>query len=259
VSFLTLLTGAFSAPAVRPEEKSKYDQWLEHREQVVVDPDVVAYYDFQEGEGDRLKNQAKGNPELNGTIHGATWDAGRWPGKKALKFDGDDYVEIPHSRSLCLFDPQQGGTGELTLEVSLCAHSIHECGLVDKYSEGWGKGAPYALWMSPKVAMGCLGDGGAAQWIRDPVEIPLDTWVHLVFTVDETQMTLYKNGLLVAQAERTLAPVDNGKPLLIGCMIPGKFHFKGLIDEVVLYQRALTEKEVHRHYRTKPITTFFIP
>ncbi len=240
-------------------DQSQFSQWVGHRNQRVNDPDLVAYYDFQAGSGNALENQAKVNPELNGVIHGATWVEGRWPGKKALEFDGNDYVEIPHNRSLALLDTQQHGRGEITIEVSLCARSHDECGIVDRSSEGWGKAASYAIWITSRCAAGDMGDGASCQVAKDGVEIPVDSWIHLVFTVDASTLTVYKNGMVVNQTPRSLAGMDNGKPLLIGCMVPGKFHYKGLLDEIAIYRRALTEKEIHRHFRTKPRVTFQIP
>lgn len=240
-------------------DQSQFSQWLEHRNQRVNDPDLVAYYDFQAGSGSVLENQSKVNGELNGMIHGATWVEGRWPGKRAMEFDGNDYVEIPHNRSLALLDMNQGGPGEITIEVSLCARSHDECGIVDRSSEGWGKAAPYAIWITSRFIAGDVGDGASCQLSKDSVELPPGSWIHLVFTVDASHLTLYKNGMVVNQTPRSLSGVDNSKPLLIGCMVPGKFHYRGLIDEIAIYRRALTEKEIHRHFRTKQRVTFQIP
>ncbi|MBI3921577.1 MAG: LamG domain-containing protein [Armatimonadetes bacterium] len=260
-TLLLLWLVAIAAPLcpAQTQKEVSFQLWLEQRNQLVKDRDLVAYYDFQEGSGETLRNQAKSNSGLEGVIHGATWDKGRWPGKKALRFDGDDYVEIPDNPSLWTLDRKQGGTGELTVEVSLFPSATGESGIVDKFSEGWGRGTPYALWISSSTVMGCIGDGVAAQLVKDAVALVPDEWVHLVLTIDDSNLSLYKNGLLVNQVGRTIRPADNGKSLLLGTMVPGKFHFKGLIDEVVLFRRALTEKEVNRHFRTKPTVTFFIP
>lgn len=259
-SILVVFTmSAVSLTAVA-QDASKLKLWQEQRSQIVNDPDIVAYYDFQEGAGDVLRNQAKVNPELAGRIHGATWVEGRWPGKHALKFDGtSSYVEIPFSHSLILLDKAKGGKGETTMMVSFLPLAANECGIVDRQSTGWGREASYATWITSSKLFGAVGDGATGQSVRDSVRVVLNAWHHLVFTVDEDYLSLYKNGLLVDQTQRSIVPYDNGRPLLFGCMVPGKFHFNGLIDEVAIYRRTLKEREINLYSKTKSVTTFYIP
>lgn len=236
--------------------KSAQESWLEYRNRLLADPAVIAYFDFQEAAGDTLNNRAKATPELKGIIRGATRVNGMWPGKGALSFAGNACVEIPHHPSLFPLDREKGGTGELTIEVWLNARTTQEAGIIDKWSAGWGVedpktgegGAPYALWISTKKVMGIISGKTQNPVARDEADLATDAWVHLVFTVDGSHLSLYKNGVLAGQAPRTVIPMDKGKPLLIGCMKPGVFGFQGLIQEVALYNRALAGKEVGEHY-----------
>ncbi|NCO32491.1 MAG: hypothetical protein AUJ92_01985 [Armatimonadetes bacterium CG2_30_59_28] len=254
------LAGLLHIPAVFAEEADRFAQWQQQRDEVLRDPDLVAYYDFQEGGGDVLHNKAGINPELHGKIRGATWAEGRWPGKKALLFDGkSSHVEIPHSSSLILLDKAKGGRGEVSVVVSFMPLTVNECGIVDKQSTGWGKEAPYGIWISPKAAFAVTADGATGQAVRDRTDFVAGNWYHIVFTADEKRLTLYKNGLLVDQQRLSLSPYDNGRPLLFGCMVPGKFQFHGLIDEVAIYKRALNKGEVVGQSKTKPVVTFYIP
>ncbi len=74
------------------------------------------------------------------------------------------------------------------------------------------------------------------------VQLPLDTWKHLAATFDGTNFIFYIDGQAVATNTGTLGP-KNTQPLLIGgsgsCAA-----FAGLLDEVALYDRALTVGEV---------------
>jgi len=238
-----------SCPMAGAQEKNRCADWETQKTTLVADESLVAYYDFQDGAGNILKNKAKTGAALDGIITGAVWDTGRWPGKKALRFDGKAaWVAIPHHPALYPFDPKTGA-GECSIEIWFKPESLKESGIVDKSSEGWGKQPTYAVWLSSNRVCGYSGNGAASTGIKDPVEARLDGWTHVVFTINDLSFTLYKNGMMIGQEDRRLDPRDNGKPLLIGCMKPGLFPFAGLVDEVAVYNRALDAKEVRRHYR----------
>jgi hypothetical protein len=254
---LALLAAVASGAA----EPTGLAHWQENRRRVLADPSLVAYYDLQEGGGETLRNHSPLGTALDGTLHGPAWTDGRWPGKGALRFDGqDDYVEVLHHPALFTQDPDAGGSGELTIAAWVCSEWTHEGGLVDKSSEGWGKGTPFLLWVNHAncVAAG-IGDGAAGIGVRDGVELARNQWVFLAFTVDDAKLTLYKDGMAVGSCARTLRARDNGRPLLIGCMKPGAFHYQGRIDEIAIFRRALPEAEVRSLYQSRPVFKFTIP
>jgi hypothetical protein len=229
-----------------------FARWTVERQALANDPAVVAYYDFQEGLGRVLKNHAHTGPALDGKIEGATWTMGRWPAKRALEFDGKtSLVEIPASPLLVPLDTAQGGTGEMTLEVWVRVTDRREAGVVDPSSGGTAGEAPYGLWISPTRYLAFLGrraDGSDSVAIaNDTSEAPLGEWTPLVVTVTATTLTLYRGGVPVSQAPRAFVPVANARPLLIGAMgrlDGGRFRLCGVVDEVIIYNRALTPEQV---------------
>lgn len=77
-------------------------------------------------------------------------------------------------------------------------------------------------------------------------------WVHLVCAYDEdaSQLRIFVNGQLAVEKETTCKPVwqlDSGlDPSVCLGNVSGKFHrfpFRGLLDEVALYGRALSEAD----------------
>lgn len=83
----------------------------------------------------------------------------------------------------------------------------------------------------------------------------LRKWQHVVATKDGPTMQLYVNGELVAEG-RDPSPLPTGLRLLIGRLYPssGDRPFKGQLDELALYNRALRPEEISTHYHlVRPI------
>lgn len=70
-------------------------------------------------------------------------------------------------------------------------------------------------------------------------------WNHLVVTFDGREAREYINGRVSVQAPLTGVPPGRGDTLTLGSWLNG-FQYKGLLDEVRLYDRALTAAEVQR-------------
>jgi hypothetical protein len=96
--------------------------------------------------------------------------------------------------------------------------------------------------------------GGGSSKVVSSTAIPLNTWTHVaaVFDASTGTLRLYINGELAAlQTNVTSASVNtvfqSNEPLLIGAGDLGgnvRDFFKGLIDEVELFDRALTQAEI---------------
>lgn len=80
------------------------------------------------------------------------------------------------------------------------------------------------------------------------VSLPDATWTHVVGTWDGRTMALWRDGMLVAVVGNALYEVDD-QPVFLGCdddheVFGVTHHFHGMLDEVRLYDRALTDDEV---------------
>jgi hypothetical protein len=96
---------------------------------------------------------------------------------------------------------------------------------------------------------------------RSPVEIfpgtscysntpyTLRKWQHVVATKEGPTMQLYVNGELVAEG-RDPSPLPSNLRLLVGRLYPSSADrpFKGQLDELALYNRALRPEEISVHY-----------
>jgi hypothetical protein len=70
------------------------------------------------------------------------------------------------------------------------------------------------------------------------------TLYHIAVTADGANIKFYVNGALVSQAAQPSALVTNTEVLQIGADPPFGNNFDGLIDELTIYNRALTLAEI---------------
>jgi hypothetical protein len=95
-----------------------------------------------------------------------------------------------------------------------------------------------------------LGTSNAFSAVLGPAVVE-NEWAHLVGTYDGTTARFYVNGALVAAGNAAYLPNDF-QPLRIGAgateTANGDFYFPGSVDEVAVYNQALTAAAVQAHY-----------
>ena len=175
-----------------------------------------------------------GNYTLNATVTTVNADY-------ALQFDGNDYVNIP-----AMVAPGGNDARTLTAWIKLDNTSTAWPG---KTIAGWGNDASNQL-MDIHILNGVLGwhhHGG--NQLMGSVPINPDTWYQVAATYDGTTQRFYVNGNLDASAVRDLntgsGNVKIGKqPDWSGA------YFKGAIDEVGIWDKALTATEISALYNS---------
>jgi hypothetical protein len=86
--------------------------------------------------------------------------------------------------------------------------------------------------------------------LKANVDLSTGRWVHLAGTYDGIALRIYVDGEEQGMMERSGAVRPNTFPLVLGNYAVGHdAHFVGLLDEVKLYDRALTAEEVRERYR----------
>jgi hypothetical protein len=216
----------------------------------------VGYWSFEEGGGTVIADQSgHGN---HGTLVNAktnTWTAGL--GGSALYFDGttglnSTYVAIPDSPSLRI--PAEISFSawvrcdDITLDAPVLAKEgdaklSYWFGTFGKNVEGAGPGN-----------FGVLLDGDGNQpWTtydRNQGAVPEGAWVHLASTWDGTTIRHYLNGEALPETGTFAGPTYSSDAFLaIGVnSVYNYTAFKGVIDEVQLYNYALSPEEVSALY-----------
>jgi Concanavalin A-like lectin/glucanases superfamily len=110
----------------------------------------------------------------------------------------------------------------------------------------------YALHAStPKGAAAQAAMRGRGRHVARAATVPLGRWTHVAATYDGSRLRLYQNGQEVSSEAATGLIRSSGGPLRIGGTSLGGDWFKGVIDEVRIYRRALTGQEIQRDMRRR--------
>jgi len=200
------------------------------------DPTIVGWWKLDEGAGTAVGDLSDyGN---HGSLQGAPqWTEGMldW----ALEFDGSaDYVEIPHSSSLSL-------TEAITVAawIYMDPDSSGEMAIVSKGR--WGTNdLPYELTVERNAVIFWQFYDTEGRDMCAPESPPAGEWHHLAATYDGQLFQCYIDGVLADEAAYAGTMPENDAAVTIGRRSRGGTHFAGKIDEVVIFNRAISLKEI---------------
>ena len=204
---------------------------------------LVAAYSFDAGSGTTAAD-ASGNSN-NGTIAGATW-AGAGQGRfgNALVFDGvNDRVNITDSASLDL-------TTGMTLEAWVFPTVLSGWRTVIMKERAGG--LAYTLYAHDSVPgpAAYVRTAGVEHSTPNVAALPLNAWTHLAATYNGSVLRLYVGGSLVSSQPVTGSIQTSTNALRIGGNAPWGEWFQGRIDEVRIYNRALSQAEIQTDMTT---------
>ena len=215
-----------------------------------VAADPVAFYRFEETGGGTVADQT-GNHD--GTVSGIDLDAAGPLGSSAARFDGvDDYVNVSStfsgselsgdSYSVELWFNTPGGKTQdlIALHTPTGAPNPDHAVLIELT-------ATDQLRFLNRLPLGAPGDDS----ITGSNAFNANTWHHLAVVRNGTFMNTYLDGVNIlgwAGASGDLPP-GGGLELTIGALDDIQLirFFEGMIDDVAIYNRALTDDEVAAH------------
>jgi len=205
---------------------------------------LVLWYTFESNKIENSKVKDRSAWENHAILYGPTEIDGKI--EKGLSLDGtDDYLD-------CGKKPSLDFTTGFSLEIWLKSAGTQSL---------WARAISRGDYRYELVMGGSNGDRAQFQatisdtlYYTSSVDIPHNTWSHWVGTWKSGEpLKLYLDGELKVQTGSISGTMSSTtKTLEIGRQhtYTGR-NFKGTIDEVRLYDRALSAEEVRRHFREK--------
>jgi len=203
-----------------------------------VDPTgLVGAWGFEEAGGTTATDTSLAHND--GTLSNVTRGTGKYGA--GLTFNGtSSWVTVPASSSLDL-------GGAMTLEAwvnptGLTANDFNTVMLRERTSNAMS----YSLYANNdnNRPSGHVSTGGTEVNTAGTAQIPLNAWTHLATTYDGSTLRLYVNGTLVSSKAVTGTIDASSLPLRIGGNNVWHEYFKGTLDELRVYKRALSASEI---------------
>ncbi len=206
---------------------------------------LVGHWKLDEGSGTSAADSS-GNGNTGTLTNGPTWTTGQISG--AVEFDNlNDYVSASDSASLRV-DP-------ITLSAWVNPATLQNNDVIISKPRGNG-----SAWDDYWIAL--RGTGEIEFCMEQVAEqdcvlttdsaVSTDTWTHIVAVWDGTTMLVYKNGAVSSDTgSHTNAPVYGTSAVYIGAENENgtiASFFNGFIDDVRVYDRALTAADVAALY-----------
>jgi len=220
-------------------------RWQQSEEKIRQDRGLLAFYPFHKLDDESVLANAISNTVMeDGNIVGARWTTGRWTGKHALLFDSDnDFVGIKIP----------GEYPELTLAAWIRVDRFDFVFNAILNSDGYDLGdIHFQLTRQGYPRGGVIVEGK----FRDEVlsqPVPLGEWVHVASVLNTQTRTqqIYVNAQLSRerfwQSDEPLRPGSCrlGNWLSVPGVGSEKRAFRGSIDELAIWKRALSEADIN--------------
>ena len=198
---------------------------------------AVAYWHFDEGNG-TVAHDVDG--QHNGTLgDGDTNKSPAWSmeGGGSLLFDGtNDVLKVADSDALDLV----GNTLTISCWVKRSASSSGN--LIKKADASNG----YRLWITSSGTLQFdLLFGGTTKTVTSTATIPLNTWKHVAARYNGSELRVFIGGTIeTAATAATASLAATTEALWMGYYDATNHHLNGYIDDVSIYDTALTDAEI---------------
>lgn len=214
-----------------------------------VETGLVVHYTF---DGDFKDSSENGND--GSSVGNVTFVDGKVG--KGAKFDGSSYIQVNDSNNLDLSDA-------FSFSVWLYREKPMDDGVRMPILC---KGESDDLWESPYRLFLGLGSTNAEICLIDENQsdsaehssnatVPTQNWTHLAVTWDGTRATFFENGAVSTVIRTEISNIySNDHNLLIGAdSVDGNF-YHGIMDDLRIYNKAISDVEVKALAEIKPPT-----
>jgi Tol biopolymer transport system component len=211
-------------------------------EHLFEDNRLLAHWALDEEEGDIAYDSAGNNHgELNGN---PTWQPTKGMYDGALEIDGiDDYISTPF-----VLNPGKGSLSAFAWIKGVSPGQV----IISQVDTLIGRTfVPGSTWLGVDASSGKLMTEFSSMYfgeLASEIVITDDQWHHvgLVYDLDSLHRQLYVDGVMVAEDTMVVAGMLSDGGLHIGASkdLDISSFFSGLIDDVRIYNQALTAEEI---------------
>lgn len=189
------------------------------------------------GDGDSLDQSGNGHHGQNGNLNGPTFTGGVLG--QAFSFDSaDEFLTVDANAAL---EPTN-------ISVAFWVKTQASGGiklLVDSSHGGTNGNFGWAIQMTSGGQVGiAYGNGGGFPALDSTTNLADDQFHHFAATLDGTNMRTYVDGVLETTASYSGTPMGTGEQIRIGRHHSLGRQFSGLMDDIRVYNHALTSSEV---------------
>jgi hypothetical protein len=208
----------------------------EQAEPVETDISLVAYWKFDEAQGDIARDSADGN---DGTITAAIWQSNCISGS-CLNFDEDDFINVLYNSNLDF-----KGMSSFTISSWMYKSNLDSSGeIISRWTYGYSTYQQYLLEFSPedksiKFSVNDVNGYSIAKSAANSIHA--NEWHYVVAVADHGTLRVYIDGLPSGTTSTYSLIKEIGKRdiRIIG---------DGLLDELKVWNRALTSEEIKQEY-----------
>ncbi len=205
-------------------------------------PGLIAHWKLDEINGLSAVDSSGGNEGI--LENGPTWEeSGRIDG--ALHFDGvNDQVIVPHDEQISI-------TEAITISAWIYNDSssiANSYRIISKETNG----ASDNFFLSLQSKWLWMGIGG--QYFTPGIDMVPNQWYHVAGTFDEVagQVRMYIDGVEVLSQITGATLTANSDDIFIGSNWQGYKYWQGLLDDIRLYNLALSAEEIEALYTSAP-------
>ncbi len=199
---------------------------------------VVAHYSLDGTTRDVSGHENHGVP-IGNFFYSSTAVLGR-----SGDFEGSSYIAVADSRFLKL--------SHFTLAAWVGAHRFRRGSRILQKGTN-----SYYLYLDSagKPVIG-FSDGPRKEDLIGSSPLSDTRWAFVAGTYDGALLRLYADGSLVAERDASGSPNQTNEPLFIGWKLNGgeADYLEGYLDEVWIYERALSAQDIVRLYRMAPFS-----
>jgi hypothetical protein len=204
---------------------------------------LKAAYDFDTYTGTQLYDGTINNN--NGTLKGASsWKFGKFD--KAIEFSSakTGYIDMGSPSAANI-------TGDITISAWVAPAAWTAAHGIISWGNG-GSASPYTMTIGTnrRVSFACTGcttrTSTAAKALPTPAST--STWTNVVVTISGTSLKFYINGVLDSTTTVPATRSSGNGSLYLGRS--GATYMNGRLDEVNIYNRAMTARDVSETYKS---------